>query len=85
MCLSVYLPLCLPVCLPICPPPAIIISENSKTISITFEKVTTLVPRMHHVLIILTLTFIQSDTGLNHENNQYSIIIETVQAVQVCC
>ena len=40
---------------------------------------------MHQLFIILTLTFIQGDTYLNHENNKCSIISETVQAHQVCC
>ena len=31
--------------------------------------------RMHHMLIILTLTSIQGHTDLNHENNKYSIIL----------
>ena len=36
---------------------------------------------MHHVLSILTLTFIQGHTDLNRENNKCSIISETVQAM----
>ena len=35
---------------------------------------------MHRVLIILTVTFIQGNTDLNHENNKCSNISETVQA-----
>ena len=38
---------------------------------------------MHHVLLILTLPFIQGHTDLNHENNQCSIISETVQAMPI--
>ena len=38
---------------------------------------------MHRVLIILTLTFIQGHTYLNHENNKYSIISETVEAIPI--
>ena len=37
----------------------------------------------HHVLIILTLIFIQGHRELNHENNECSIISETVQAMPV--
>ena len=37
--------------------------------------------RIHYVLIILTLTFMQSHTDRNHENNKCSIISETVQSV----
>ena len=33
---------------------------------------------MHDVLIVLTLTFTQGHTYLNHENNKCSIISETV-------
>ena len=36
---------------------------------------------MHHVLIILTVTFIQGHTDLNRENNKCSIISNTVQAI----
>ena len=39
--------------------------------------------KMHHVLIILTLTFIQGHTDLNHENNKYLIISETVRAMPI--
>ena len=38
---------------------------------------------MHHVLMTLTLTFIQCHTGLTHENNKCFIIIETVQAMPI--
>ena len=42
--------------------------------------------RMHHVLIILTLTFIQGYTDLNHENNKCSIISDcSSNAHHVCC
>ena len=37
--------------------------------------------RMHRVLIMVTLTFIQGHTDLNHENNKCLIILETVQAI----
>ena len=38
---------------------------------------------MHHVLIILTLNFIQGHTDLNHENNTSLIISETIQAMPI--
>ena len=38
---------------------------------------------MHHVLIILTLTFSQGHTDRNHENNKGLIISETVQAISI--
>ena len=39
--------------------------------------------RIHHVLIILILTFIQGHTDLNHENNKCLIISETFQAMPI--
>ena len=39
--------------------------------------------RMHLVLIILILTFIQGHTDLNHENNKCLIISETIQAMPI--
>ena len=39
--------------------------------------------RMHHVLNILTLTFIQCHPDRNHENNKYSIVSESVQAMPI--
>ena len=38
---------------------------------------------MHHVLIILTLTFIQGHTDLNHKNNKCLIISKTIQAMPI--
>ena len=37
--------------------------------------------KMHHVLTILTLTFIQGHTALTHETNKCLIISETSQAI----
>ena len=47
--------------------------------------VTATVMRMHHVLIVLTLTLIQGHTDFNHEieNNKCSIISETIQALPI--
>ena len=46
------------------------ISETSEAIAIKVDTVTASVTRMHHVLIIiLSLTFIQGHTDLNHEND----------------
>ena len=50
------------------------ISETSEAIAIKFYTVTVSVTRMHHMLIILTLTFIQGHMDLDHENNKCSII-----------
>ena len=38
---------------------------------------------MHHVLIMLTLTFIQGHTDLDHENNKCLNISEIIQAMHV--
>ena len=38
---------------------------------------------MHYVLIIFTLTFIQDHTDCNHENNKWSIISKTVEAIPI--
>ena len=59
------------------------ISDTSEAIAITFKTVTASVMSMHHVLIILTLTFIHGYPDLIHENNKYSIIPETVQAMSI--
>ena len=39
--------------------------------------------RMHHMLIILTLAFIQCHTALNHENNKCLLISEAIQAMLI--
>ena len=42
--------------------------------------------RMHHMLIILTLTFIQGHTDQNHENNKYDYFRKySRNAHQICC
>ena len=38
---------------------------------------------MHHVLILLTLTFIQDHSDLNHEKNKCFIISEHIQAMTI--
>ena len=58
-------------------------SESINVITIKLGMVTASAMRMHHVLIILTLTFIQGYTDLNHENNKCSIISETIQAMPI--
>ena len=59
------------------------VSETSEAIAITFNTVTVLVTAMHHVLIILILTFIRGHTNLNHKNNKCSIISKTIQAMPI--
>ena len=61
-------------------------SVSSETIEVIIIKLGTVAASemvMHRLLIILTLTFIQGHTDLNHENNQCSIISETVQAIPI--
>ena len=77
VCLSV----CLSVCLCVCMSLANDSSETSDAITIKLGTVTASDMIMLHVLIILTMTFIQGHTGLNHENNKCSI--KTVQAILI--
>ena len=68
-------PECVYVC--VCVPLASESSETVKDIA-KLGTVTASVTRMHHELIILTLTFIQGHTYQNHENNNSLIISETI-------
>ena len=61
-------------------------SDSPETIEvtiITFGRVAASGMLMHHVIIILTLTFIPDHTDLNHENMKCSSISETVQAMTI--
>ena len=88
VCLSVSVSVCLPVCLSgvwvcACPlqaiPRKLLKSSSSNlTCMVTVSDI-----RMHRVLIILTLTFIQGHTDQNHENNTCLIISETIQAMPI--
>ena len=63
-------------------------SDSSETVEIIIIKLGTVTASdmvMHHVFIILTVTFIQGHTDLNPENNKRSIISETVQAIPLKC
>ena len=64
------------VCLCVCPSQAIP-QKLLKLIIIKLGTVTASDMRMHHVLVVLNLTFIQGHTDLSHENNECSIISET--------
>ena len=66
---------CLCVC--VCVSLAIDSLETVDVIIVNLCTVTASDMGMHHVLIILTLTFIQGHTDLNHENNKCLIISET--------
>ena len=72
---------CVRVCVCLCV--ASHISETCEAIAITFDTVTASVTRRHHVLIILTLTFIREQTDLNHESNKCSNISNTFQAMAI--
>ena len=61
-------------------------SDSSETSNVTIIKlgmVTASDMRMHHMIMILTSTFIQGQTDLNHENNEGLIISETIQAMPI--
>ena len=58
-------------------------SETIKVIIIKFGRVAASDMSMHHVLIILTLTFIHGHRDVSHENNKGLIISETVQAIPI--
>ena len=59
-------------------------SETVEVIIINLGTVAASDMRLHHVLIILTLTLIQGHTDQNHENNK-CLIIQKLNAHQVCC
>ena len=60
-------------------------TDSSETVEVIIKHgtVTASDMLMHHVLIILTLIFIQGHADLNHKNNKCSIISETVQAISI--
>ena len=61
--------LCVCVCVSVCPT-QVIPRKRLKSPIIKLGTVTASDMRMHHVLITLTLTFIQGHTDLSHENNK---------------
>ena len=67
----------------VCMSPA---SDSSETIEVFIIKLGAVIAsdmRIHHAVFILTLTFIQGHTYLNHENNKCSIISQTVQTIPI--
>ena len=64
---------------------AFIANDSLETVEVIVKlgTVTASDMRMHHVLIVLTLTFIQDHTELNHENDKCSIISETVKTIPI--
>ena len=82
---------CLSVCVCVCVRVSLSLGSDSSETVEAIIKLGTVSPsdtRMHHMLIMLTLTFIQGHTDVNHENNKCFIISETIQAsnaLHVCC
>ena len=63
-----------------------LISNSLETVEVSIVrcgKVAALDLKMHHVSILLTLTFIQGHRSFNHENNKCLIISETLQAMPI--
>ena len=58
-------------------------SETINVIIMQFGTVTASDKIMHQVLMILTLTFIQGHTYVNHESDKCSIISECVKAMPI--
>ena len=67
----------------VCVPLASDFSETIEVIIIKLGTITASDKLMHHMLIILALTFIQGHINLIHENNTFFIISETLQAVLI--
>ena len=73
------------VCVCVCVPHSLS-SNSSETIEVIIIKLGTVTASavlMHHVFIILTLTFIQGHIDLNHGNNKCLIISETIEATPI--
>ena len=75
--------LCMCVCVCVCESLASHSSETIEVVIIKFGTVTTSKMLMRRVFIILTSTFIQGHTDLNHENNNCLNISETIQAMPI--
>ena len=71
--------MCVFVCVCVC----VSVASDSETLEIIQHQTWHGNCLMHHVLIILTLTFIQGHTDLNRENNKCSIISESVQVIPI--
>ena len=69
-------------CLSVCPS-QVIPRKAVEVIIINLSMVTASDMRVHHELIILTMTFIQDHTDHNHENNQGLIISKEFQAMPI--
>ena len=75
MCVRVCVCVCVCVCLPC--------KRSSETIIIKLRTVSASDMSMHHLLTILTLTFIQCRTDLNHENSKGLINSETIEEMPI--
>ena len=67
VCVGVCVCVCVCVCLCVCVSLASDFTETVEVIIVNLGVVTASDMRMHHVLLMLTLTFIQCHTDLNHE------------------
>ena len=98
MCLCVCVCACVRVCVCVCVCVCVrvcvcvsISSDSSETVQViivTFGTVAASVLKIHHVIITLTLTFIQGHTVRNHENNACLIISATIYSGnthEACC
>ena len=87
VCVCVYVCVCVRARVHACLSVASHISDTSEAIAVTFDTVAASVMRLHRVLIILTLTFIQGHTDSNHENNKcdYFRKCSSSNPHQVCC
>ena len=83
LCVCVCVCVCVRACMRACPSQAIPWKQSIEVIIIKLGTVTSSDMLMHRVLIILILAFIQGHTDLNHENNKYLIISETIQATPI--
>ena len=77
----------LSVCLSVCPSVCLsLASDSSETIEVIIVNLGTVAAsdmRMHRILSILTLTFIQGHTDRSHENNICLIISDNIQAMPI--
>ena len=91
VCLSVCVCVCMRTCVSVCMCVYLseclsLASDSSETINdiiINHSRVTASEVRTHHVLVILTLSFVQDHRDLNHKNNKSFIISETIQAMLI--
>ena len=86
-CVHVCVRACVCACMRACMCPVQVISlETIEVINIKLGMVTTSDMRMHHASIILTFTFIQGHTDLDHKKQMFDYFRNrSSNAHQVCC